>query len=161
MKKLLAVLIFTVLTVSAMAADLPKPIAARYKSLMVALDKLDAKAFKGYFTADFVNVDPKGKSVKLAPFLKDINGLFESGKSAKTVEKTLDVKMDGEKVAVNCDVLMTMIAKDGSTLILHEVCTDYWKQVKGQWYIYKTVDTVFDMKSGETKGAKPATGKKK
>ena len=146
----------TALSVSAFAADLPKEIDARYKTLVVTLNNLDSKAFKTYFTEDYVSVDPKGKTTKLPEFLKEIGGLFKSGKSAKTVEKTLGVKMEGKNVAVNCDLVMNMVTKDGGTTIVHEVCTDYWKKVKSQWLLYKTVDTVFDVKPG-----KPAPTKKK
>ena len=161
MTKILAVIMLFGLMVSAMAAEMPKPVAARYKSLQAALDKLDAKAFKTFFTEDFVNIDPKGKSVNLPQFLEDIGNLLKTAKSAKTAEKTLDVKMDGDKVAVHCDFAMNMITKDGGTMAVHEVCTDYWRKVKGQWYIYKTVDTVFDVKASPPMGGKTAVGKKK
>ena len=146
--------------VSAFATDLPKPIEARYKSLVQVLNKLDAKSFKGYFTDDFVNIDPKGKKDKLPEFLKQIGDLFATGKSATTAEKTLGVKMEGETVAVKCDIVMHMVTKDGGTLLIHEVCTDYWKKVKGNWLIYKTVETTFDVKPGESTGGKPIAKKK-
>ena len=161
MKKLIAILLLSVVAVSAFAADAPKEIEVRYKTLVVALNNLDSKAFKTYFTEDYVSVDPKGKSTKLPEYLKEIDGLFKSGKSAKAVEKTLSTKMVGKNVAVNCDLLMTIATKEGGTTVVHEVCTDYWKKVKGQWRLYKTVDTVFDVKPGEHKNAKPGTGKVK
>ncbi len=155
MKKFIATLLLAVVATSAFAAEVPKEIKARYESLTKVLDKLDGKAFESFFSSDFVNVDPKGKESKRADFLKEIGGLFAAGKSATTKETFTSCKSDKGTFAVGCDLTMVMKTKDGGTMNVHEVCTDYWKKAKGSWVIFKTVDTVFDVK--ETKPA----GKKK
>ena len=128
------------------SADMPKEIKSNYDGVLASLKALDAKKFGAFFSKTFVNVDPKGKKVKLPEYIKSMEELFSAAKSADCKAPKLEGKEEKGTVAVKCDVTMVFTMKDGSKMQIHEVCTDYWHKEKGKWLIYKTVDTVNDTK---------------
>lgn len=124
---------------------LPKAIKTQYKAVEKAVNTCNMKAFEKFFTADYVSIDPEGKSTNRADFLKGIGEMLGNYKSGTMKEKFSKVVKKGDTYEVSLTFEGVMSGKNGK-LSIKEVCTDYWRKDKGVWKMFKTVDTAFDMK---------------
>ena len=124
---------------------LPKAIKTQYKAVEKAVNTCNMKAFDKFFTADYVSVDPEGKTSDRAIFLKGIGEMLGQYKSGTMKEVVSKVVKRGETYEVSLTFAGVMSGKNGK-LAIKEVCTDYWRKDKGEWKMFKTVDTVFETK---------------
>lgn len=151
MKKQLTILVFGALSASLFAGTVPKSIMARYSGIESAMRKLDADAFSKYISDDFWSIDPKGQKQNKADFIKSVREIFTNAKTAKPMVEFKGSKMHDGMVDVMFDFHLTVMMKGGGKATVHEVGTDTWKKVGGQWLCCKTVDKVLDIKMPKVK----------
>lgn len=143
MLKCAAIAAIALVASSAFAADVPAEISARYDDFTKSMTKWDPKAFGTFFAKEFVLIEPNGEKVNRKDFMDMVNGLMEGVTKMEAKEKLLGATMHkGGVVAVKCDMNLTLVKADGNMLV-HEICTDYWKKVNGTWVMIKTLDWVF------------------
>jgi hypothetical protein len=126
------------------AADVPPAIRSRYDSLLAATEKMDVKAFGAFVSPDYVSIDPAGKKTNRADYLAGISDLMKGAKKVTTKFQPKGSKTHGSIVDVPFDFQASLIKDDGTTKV-HEVGTDSWKKIGGNWIMVKTVDTRFDV----------------
>jgi len=137
-----ALLALSAFSVAAPEVKLPAEIKARYDVLVPAINKGDYKTFQSFFAPTFVNVDPAGKSVKRADFLKEAGGMIKSIQKGDLKEKTFGFKAHGKTISVDFD-LAGQITTAAGVFNFHEVGTDTWAKSKAGWLLVKTVDKTF------------------
>ncbi|MBI1333648.1 MAG: DUF4440 domain-containing protein [Armatimonadetes bacterium] len=154
MNKPLIVLSLGLMAATSLAAGtVPKVIKARYTALEGTIRKLDIKSFEMSFSSDYVCVDPQGKSQSREDFFAEVEKLFADAKSATVKIKFFDSKSHDGMVDVSFDFTTKISSKLPKTpkTVVHEVGTDTWKQVDGQWVMVKTVDTKMDVTTEKKK----------
>jgi len=138
------VALITCLCLSALADTWPAGLQARYDVLLNTLRNRDLKAYDKLYTADYVSVDPSGKTVKRAEYMAGIADLMKGAKKFTCEVKYTGVKSHNGIVDVSFD-FSGKIAKPGGTIAFHEVGTDSWKKIGKVWMEFKTVDKVMDV----------------
>ena len=138
---------------AANAEPIPPTLQARYSALIRAIEKNDLKTYDAFYSADYVSIDPSGKSMSRAEYMAGIRDLMKGAK--KTVIK---IRYKGATthdgiVDVAFDVTGKVASSTGVTTF-HEIGVDSWKKVGKTWMEIKTVDKVFDVVAPKPK-AKP------
>lgn len=136
--KLLLVGVFTLLSVSAIAVQLPKALAARYAWEKKTVETRDLAAFLRLFSKDFINVSPEGKKSSLDQFAKDIALIFKA-EEIKMKETFSKVVKTATGYVVSYNVELRIAYKDGNNEIYQEVGVDTWSRVKDKWLLVKSV----------------------
>jgi hypothetical protein len=129
----------------AVAETLPAGLQARYAALISSLNSRDLKAYDKFYTADYISVDPSGKSVKRAEYMAGIADLMKGASKFTSGIKYAGVKSHNGIVEVSFD-FTGKIVKPNGTITFHEVGMDSWKKVGKTWMEFKTVDKVMDVK---------------
>ncbi len=135
------------------ADSVPKEIKARYAELDKVMRKLDFKGFQSFFSKDFVNVDPAGKSVSYNEFMDMVKPMFTGSTKGEPSEKLKSAKVHDGQIDVSFDFIFKLTGKSGAQTI-HEVGVDCWKKVNGKYVMIKTVDTKFDVIAPKAAGTK-------
>lgn len=138
-----AVLLFA-LAAAAVADTMPRDLAAAYKSLDKAMRQLNFKAFSSMFAADFVVVDPEGKTMNRKAFLAMVQPLFASSRSATSKIEVKRVVVAGDYAEIAFDMHLHMKGKSGAIKI-HEIGSDFWQKRNGKWLLYRTVEEKLDI----------------
>ena len=135
---------------AASAEPVPPPIQAHYSEMVKRFEQGNLKAFGAFYSADYVSVDPSGKSSSRSQYLSGIGGLLKGAK--KTVAKIVckSATRQGGIVNVSFDATGRMTGSNGVTTF-HEVGVDSWKKIGKTWLQIKTVDTKFDVVSPKPK----------
>ena len=128
----------------AMADTWPAGLQARYDALIASLRNRDLKAYDKFYTADYVSVDPSGKTVKRAEYMAGIGDLMKGAKKFTCGIKYVEVKSHNGIAEVSFD-FTGKIVKPNGTITFHEVGTDSWKKVGKTWMEFKTVDKIMDV----------------
>ncbi len=133
-----------------LADPVPAPIQVRYTALLKAAEKVDLKSYDSFYSADYVSVDPSGKSSDRAAYMAGIRALLKGAKKS-----TLNIRYKGAKthngiVEVSFDCTGSIPTAAGTTTF-HEVGVDSWKKIGNAWMEIKTVDSVMDVKAPATK----------
>ncbi len=130
----------------ALADGVAKELKATYDAVVKTYASVDAKAYSSYLAKDYVYVDPTGKVTKREAYIKEVNELFGSAKSAKLDAKFVKYTVKGDTIVQDFDVHMTLKLKASGVTTMHEVGADTWKKINGKWLEIKTVDKTFDVK---------------
>lgn len=133
-----------------LADTVPAPIQARYTALITAAEKVDLKAYGSFFSADYVSVDPSGKSAKRAEYMAGIHELLKGAKKSTIKFHYKGAKTHNGIVEVSFDCTGNIPTASG-TSTFHEIGVDSWKKIGNVWMEIKTVDSVMDVKAPAAK----------
>ena len=139
-------LIASCLGAAVLAETVPAPIQTRYTSLLKAAEKADFKTYASFFSADYVSVDPSGKSSDLAEYMTGIHELLKGSKKSTIKIHFKGAKIHNGIVEVSFECIGSIPSAAGTTTF-HEVGVDSWKKVENAWMEIKTVDSVMDVKA--------------
>lgn len=140
----LLILMTTVGVSNVFAASLPPSLKARYDGLVKAIQKRDLTAFDKFYSADYVSVDPTGKSSGRAEYMAGMKALLKDATKVTTHVKYLSCKIRNGIAEVEFD-FEGKITKPSGVTIFREVGTDTWKKSGNVWMEIKTVDKQSDV----------------
>jgi len=135
MKRLIALVVLTVLALPAFAAgktDVPKELAAAYKRWDEALVKADGAAMEKLYAEDATFIEPDGKKNGK----KDAIHAITSGevKIANPSTKHWGATINGD-TAIFTGEWRAKETMKGETKDVHYAYTDVWVKRKGQWVV--------------------------
>jgi ketosteroid isomerase-like protein len=154
MHRLLFVLCAALTAAFAFAGSVPKEWTARYAAIDQALKARDTAKFESFLDSSFVSVDSKGAETSRDDFIKMIDEIFNGAAKAAPSVKISSVKSEGDTTNVAFDFHLKVTRSDGSWTAVHEVGTDSWKKIDGDWKLVKTVDKSLKMTNGKPKKKK-------
>ena len=134
----------------ALAEPVPAPIQARYTAFIKAAEKADLKTFDSFYSADYVSVDPSGKSSSRAEYMTGMHALLKGTKKTRFLLHYKGAKTHNGIVEVSFDCTGSIPTAAGTTTF-HEVGVDSWKKIGSAWMEIKTVDSVMDVKAPAVK----------
>jgi ketosteroid isomerase-like protein len=149
MKRILVAAILAV-GIVAVQADAKEDLQKLYNSLAAAVKKKDAKACLGFLTADYKDIDIKGKAQTRKEFEKTIKDQFAQPVTVSKFEITVTKVMakgadlEAENTA-KMAVSITLSDKKVHKLEQTSTSRDTWTKVNGKWLL-KTSKTLTQKK---------------
>jgi hypothetical protein len=147
-KRVLCVVLALAATAS-FAQRVPKEWVSRYSDICHMLERKDVTGFEAMFDPSFVAIDKDGTKSTREEFFKMVDDIF---KNADKVDCNLYLTRVNERngrVDAAFDFKLNVRRKNHSTVVVHEIGVDSWKEFNHKWYLVKTVDTTMTMKESK------------